>query len=205
MTDRNQARILEATLGVIVKAGAGAVRYRDVAAQAGVALGTVSYQYPTREALIRATFEYFLERNAESLRAFSASVRVKTVAELGALIANIVRAEILDPKRLRLVEFELMVSAARDPALAPLLAAYDRTLVAELGALVESVGGTAPFSTALSILELTRGFQLTALSQPDPNFHDLEKRIIRLLEASPARAPEVKKESASVRVRRKRT
>lgn len=203
--DSSPASILEATLGVIVKAGVGAVHYREVAAQAGVALGTVSYQYRTREALIRAAFEYFLQQNTESLRAFSASVRVKTVAELGGLIANIVRAEILDPKKQRLVEFELILSAARDPALARSLAAYDRSLVAELGALVESVGGTAPFSTALSILELTRGFQITALSQTEPNFDDLEKRVIRLLEGSPARPPDVKKGSPPVRARRKRT
>jgi hypothetical protein len=61
------------------------------------------------------------------------------------------------------------------------LAEFHRTLVAELGALVERVGGTAPFSTAQSILDLTRGFQIVALSRPAPHFEDLEKRLLRLI------------------------
>jgi TetR/AcrR family transcriptional regulator, regulator of biofilm formation and stress response len=202
--ERTHSNILEAALGVIVKGGVGAVRYREVAAAAGVALGTISYQYSSREELIRATFEYFLQQGTTALRELAVSTRVSTAEELAALITNIVRAEILDPKRTRLAEYELIVFAARDPALARALVEFDRTLIAELGALVERIGGTAPFSTAQSILELTRGFQIVALSQPAPDFEDLEKRMLRLILGFYPQRPDVKRPEASARVRRKR-
>jgi TetR/AcrR family transcriptional regulator, regulator of biofilm formation and stress response len=202
--ERTQASILEATLGVIVKGGVGAVRYREVAAAAGVALGTISYQYSSREELIRATFEHFLQQGTTALRELAMSSRISTVEELAALITSIVRAEILDPKRIRLAEYELIVFAARDPALARALVEFDRTLIAELGALVERVGGTAPFSTAQSILELTRGFQIVALSQPAPDFEDLEKRMLRLILGFCPQRSDVKRPEAPARVRRKR-
>src|SRR5687767_10353551 len=123
--ERTQASILEATLGVIVKGGVGAVRYREVAAAAGVALGTISYQYSSREELIRATFEHFLQQGTTALRELAMSSRISTVEELAALITSIVRAEILDPKRIRLAEYELIVFAARDPALARALVEFD--------------------------------------------------------------------------------
>lgn len=202
--DRTE-EILQAALQLIVKTGVGAVRYREVAAVAGVALGTISYQFPTREALIRAAFEYFLTKSAASLRAFSAAARVKTAEELAALIVGIVRAEVLDPQKARLAEYELIVCAARDQDLAHALAEWDRTLVAELGSLVERVGGTAPFATALTILELTRGFQLAALSQAEPNFDDLEKRVLRFLRDSRTNQPDSKPETPPARARRKRS
>lgn len=201
--ERTQA-ILEATLGLIVKSGVGAVRYRDVAAASGVALGTISYQFPSREALIRAAFDHLLRQWTVRLRERAASTRVETVEDLATFATDIVRAEILDPERTLLAEYELIVAAARDPELARALADCDRTLVAELGALVERVGGTAPFLTAQSILELTRGFQIAAMSQPAPNFEDLEKRLLRLILALHPNPPEAKSPEARTRVRRKR-
>lgn len=203
--ERTEDTILQAALDVIVKGGVGALRYREVAAAAGVALGTISYQFPTREALIRAAFEYFLAKSTASLRAFSAAARVKTVEELAGLIAGILRAEVLDPHKARLAEYELILFAARDEDLARALAEWDRTLVAELGSLVEQVGGTAPFSTAQMILELTRGFQLAALSQPEPHFEDFEKRVLRLLRAFNTHQPDVKAAEKPARAPRKRS
>ena len=202
--DRTELRILQATLGVVAKSGSAAVTYREVAGAAGVALGTISYKFPTREALIRAAFEYFLNQSAASLRALSASARVSTVEELAALITGIVRAEVQDPNRARIAEYELSLAAARDEQLAHALGEWDRTLVAELGSLVEQVGGTAPFATALTILELTRGFQLVALSQREPNFDDLEKRVTRLLHAFQTNPSDTRPAAAPPRAVRKR-
>jgi TetR/AcrR family transcriptional regulator, regulator of biofilm formation and stress response len=203
--ERTEESILQATLGVIVKGGVAAVTYREVAAAAGVALGTISYKFTTREALLRAAFEYFLTQSAAALRAFSASARVKTVEELAALITAIIRAEVQDPSRARIAEYELLLAATRDEQLAHALAEWDRTLVAELGALVEQVGGTAPFATALTILELTRGFQLTALSEREPNFDELERRVARLLLAFQTNSSDVKQAATPARAARKRS
>jgi TetR/AcrR family transcriptional regulator, regulator of biofilm formation and stress response len=203
--ERTEESILRATLGVVAKSGSAAVTYREVAAAAGVALGTISYKFPTREALLRAAFEFFLEQSAASLRAFSASARVKTVEELAALITSIIRAEVQDPSKARIAEYELILAAVRDEQLARALAEWDRTLVAELGSVVEQVGGTAPFATALTILELTRGFQLTALSEREPNFDELEKRVLRVLLAFQTNPSDVKPPAAPARAARKRS
>jgi len=75
----------------------------------------------------------------------------------------------------------------------------------EFGSVVEQVGGTAPFATALTILELTRGFQLTALSEREPNFDELEMRVLRVLLAFQTNPSDAKPPAAPARAARKRS
>jgi TetR/AcrR family transcriptional regulator, regulator of biofilm formation and stress response len=175
--------ILDATLKLIAKGGVDAVRYRDVASESGVPLGTISYQYPSREELIRSAFKHFLAANETSLRRLAAGVRLREPRDVAKLIADILEDEFKSPDRIHLSEFELLVYAARDPQMAEMLAEWDRRLTAELGAILETVGVQAPFATAETLLELSRGFQLVRLGQEKPNFAELRQRIERVLHA----------------------
>jgi DNA-binding transcriptional regulator YbjK len=177
------AAILDATLKLIAKGGVDAVRYRDVASESGVPLGTISYQYPSREELIRSAFKHFLAANETSLRRLAAGVRLREPRDVAKLIADILEDEFKSPDRIHLSEFELLVYAARDPQMAEMLAEWDRRLTAELGAILETVGVQAPFATAETLLELSRGFQLVRLGQEKPNFAELRQRIERVLHA----------------------
>ncbi|WP_394824916.1 TetR/AcrR family transcriptional regulator [Pendulispora albinea] len=182
MSDKRTA-ILEATLRVIVRGGVNAVRYREVAAEAGVALGTISYQYPAREELIRSAFEHYLAKTMVSLRALADTIDIRKPEDLARLLVDAILVDFADPDKMYLVENELVLYAARDPALAEAYTAWDRSLVAQLGEIVERVGGTSPFSIAQTLLELTRGFSFAALIQKEPDFEDFKKRVTRIVSA----------------------
>jgi DNA-binding transcriptional regulator YbjK len=175
------ALILEGTLEVIVRGGVTAVTFREVAKECGVPLGTISYQYPKREELVRSAFAHFLSEMTVSLRTLVQSMDVRTSEDLARLMTEATRASFADPRRMYLAEYELVVYAARDPAIAEALAEWDRTLIAELGQIVERVGLPAPFSTAQSLCELSRGFEVVAMSQPEPDFEAYRQRVLRLL------------------------
>jgi AcrR family transcriptional regulator len=184
------ALILEGTLKVIVRGGVSAVTFREVAKECGVALGTVSYQYPKREELVRSAFAHFLSETTVTLRTLVQSMDVRTPEDLARLMTEATRASFADPRRMFLAEYELVVYAVRDPVIAEALAEWDRTLMAELGQLVERIGLPAPFSTAQSLFELSRGFEVVAMSQPEPDFEAYQQRVLRLLTAlEPERAP----------------
>jgi DNA-binding transcriptional regulator YbjK len=173
--------ILNATLKLIIEGGMDAVRYRDVARESGIALGTISYQFPSREALIRSAFQFYLASSENVLCETAARARIREPRDVAKLIADVLQAEFARPDRAYLAEYELLVYAARDPQMAEVLAAWDRRVTAELGAILESVGIQTPFATAETLLELARGFQLVRLGQKKPNFADLGTRIERVL------------------------
>jgi len=175
--------ILEATLRVIVQGGVNAVRYRDVAAEAGIALGTISYQFPSREELIRAAFQHFLTENTNTMRAVASARAIETPRDVAALCVELLRADFANPDKPYVAEYELMAYAARDEAVASALAASDRTLVLEVGAVLEQVGIRSPFAAAQTLIDVIRGYQLTALGKREPDLDGLQTRLTRLLTA----------------------
>jgi len=185
---QSSTAILDATLRLIARGGIDAVRYRDVASESGIPLGTISYQYPSREELVRSAFKHFLAANERSLRTSATGVRVREPRDVAKLIADILQAEFSSSDRAHLAEFELLVYAARDPQMADMLVEWDRHVTAELGSILESVGVQNPFATAETLLELSRGFQLVRLGQEKPNFAALRLRIERVLQGLSATA-----------------
>lgn len=173
--------ILEATLRVIRAGGVHAVRYREVAAESGVALGTISYQFPSREGLVRAAFTHFLDESTRTLRTFAETRTPKAPQELAPFLAALLEADFQDERRLYLAEYELLVYAARDPEIANALAAWDRATVAEFGQLVEGAGVPSPFATARLLMDVIRGFQLASLGSPAPDFAGFQERVTRVV------------------------
>ena len=205
MVRQSSIAILDATLKLIARGGIDAVRYRDVANESGIPLGTISYQYPSREELIRSAFKYFLVKSEGLLRKAAAGMRPREPHDVAKLIADILQSEFTAPDRAHLAEFELLVYAARDRQMADMLVEWDRRLIAELGSILESVGVQSPFATAETLLDLSRGFQLARLGRQDPNFSDLRLRIERVLQGlgAAAAASATRQPSGSQRPRRK--
>jgi TetR/AcrR family transcriptional regulator, regulator of biofilm formation and stress response len=172
--------ILEATLRLIARGGVDAVRYRDVAAGAGVPLGTVSYHFPSRELLLRAAFSHFLAGNTRALGALRERFSLSTARGLAAFLTEVLRVDFADPERGYLAEFELILYAGRDPVIAEALAAWDRSVLAELAVTLERLGVPAPNAAARTLLDVMRGFQLTNLGRK-PDLDDLEQRLRRVL------------------------
>ena len=175
--------ILEATLRLVARGGVDAVRYRDVADEAGVPLGTVSYRYPNREDLIRAAFTAFLADNTANLVAHRSRSAPATLDDIAAFMADVVRADFADPQRRYVAEYELIVYAARDRAIAEALVAWDRAMVGELGRMLERVGVPGPLAAAQTLVDLLRGFQLANLGREDRDVADFRARMMRVLHA----------------------
>ena len=70
-----RARILHATLRVIAAGGIGAVSNRRVAAEAGVALGSLTYHFPSQTDLLRESLLLYAEEEVARLEALAAELR----------------------------------------------------------------------------------------------------------------------------------
>ena len=67
--DQRRAHVLEAAIAVFARKGFSASRIDDVAAEAGVAKGTVYLYFDSRDAILRAAFDAFEEDLLEGVRA----------------------------------------------------------------------------------------------------------------------------------------
>jgi DNA-binding transcriptional regulator YbjK len=190
--------ILDAALRVVADAGVESVTHRRVAAEAGVPLGSTTYYFASRDELLHEAFRHHASLVHGELDAIAEGARLTSVADVVAFLVEVVRREIAD-RALLVVEYELIVRAARDPALAREVNAYERALAARLGEALESLGVAQAFDAARTLITLVRGFEIECLTRPEPPLGALRTRLELLLAAlAPAGA------RASTAARRKR-
>lgn len=116
-----RARILHATLRVIAAGGIGAVSNRRVASEAGVALGSLTYHFPSQTDLLRESLLLYAEEEVARLEALAAGLRAGTKgggpsAEQAAVVVEQVAARNTGRPE-EIAELELHLHASRDPAL----------------------------------------------------------------------------------------
>jgi DNA-binding transcriptional regulator YbjK len=117
-----RARILHATLRVIAAGGVGAVSNRRVAAEAGVALGSLTYHFPSQTDLLRESLLLYASEEVARLRALAAELRAGTAggggpsAEQAAAVVEQVAARNTGRPE-EIAELELHLHASRDPQL----------------------------------------------------------------------------------------
>jgi DNA-binding transcriptional regulator YbjK len=117
-----RARILHATLRVIAAGGIGAVSNRRVAAEAGVALGSLTYHFPSQTDLLRESLLLYAADEAARLEALAAELRAATEAAGGpsaeqaaAVVEQVAARDAGRPEEI--AELELHLHASRDPTL----------------------------------------------------------------------------------------
>lgn len=187
MRDRPDTRtqILDATLALIAAGGIDAVRYREVAERAGVPLGSVSYHYPAREALLAAAFRSYFATNREFLRTVGARFPRRRKADIAAFLRELIRIDFADATRRMFAEYELIQYAGRVPELAAELAEWDRAMAAELAVMLELFAVAHAESVARTLMEMVRGFQLVnlgrTLRQIGAALDDFERRVLFVL------------------------
>jgi DNA-binding transcriptional regulator YbjK len=136
-TTRN--RILRATLRVIGEHGIGAVSNRRLAAEAGVALGSLTYHFPSQTELLRESLLLFVQEEVDRLNAIASAIRgtKPSEPEVAETVERIVDESALGVEQI--AEFELHLQAARDPELREAAQrcfdAYDGVAMAALQAL----------------------------------------------------------------------
>ncbi len=117
--------ILEALLEIVAERGLEKATIREVAAAAGVAIGTVQYYFPTKDTMVSAAFAEVVER---------ITARVGAIPLGGDLQANLttVLHELLPLDDRRRQEARIQLAFAAKAATTPAIAALQRTVLDEV-------------------------------------------------------------------------
>jgi DNA-binding transcriptional regulator YbjK len=110
-------RILRATVGLIGHEGVSAVTNRRVATAAGVALGSLTYHFPSQVDLLRESLLLFVGEEVARQEAIATDLRSRdpSVEQVVVEVERIVQES--GDRIQELAEIELHLQAARDPAL----------------------------------------------------------------------------------------
>ncbi len=132
-------RILRATLRLIGEHGIGAISNRRIAAASEVALGSLTYHFPSQSELLREALLLYVHEEVGRMQEIAAELRraaptpASAAAEVEAIVAR-------SSSRLEeIAELELHLQASRDPALQEAsercFAAYEELAAVALSAL----------------------------------------------------------------------
>ncbi|WP_188544316.1 TetR/AcrR family transcriptional regulator [Rhodococcoides trifolii] len=157
-------RILAATLDIVGRDGVAAVSNRRIAAEAGVALGSVTYHFATQTDLLRAALLGFVDAETSRLVELAERYRDADLDLAGAAAMTEQIALDLSGTTYQLASFEMYIHAGRDPELrsaaAECFAAYDRLAVTILNGL----GAADPHRLAPTMVATVTGIQLRRLA-----------------------------------------
>jgi DNA-binding transcriptional regulator YbjK len=179
--------ILDAALAVIAERGTEAVTHRSVAAEAGVPLGSTTYYFASRDELVREAFRRYVVRVEALLVEMLAESTPQDAAGLVSFLAEVARREV-SGRWTVVVEYELVLRAARDLELAAVFQKYERALTSGLAEALERIGAPQPFDAARTLIALVRGFELEGLTRHDADLNDLEQRLRPSVDAALRRA-----------------
>lgn len=167
-TTDTRARILHATLRTIAAGGVGAVSNRRVAAEAGVALGSLTYHFPSQTDLLRDSLLLYAQEEVARLEALAAELRAGTSAgggpsaeQAAAVVEQVAARDTGRPQEI--AELELHLHASRDPQLHDAsrrcFAAYEQFAAAAL----EALGVPEPARHARTVVALLCGLGVRRL------------------------------------------
>jgi DNA-binding transcriptional regulator YbjK len=184
--EERHRRILRATLGLIEQRGVDAVTHRAVGEASGVPLGSVTYYFPTKDALLREALEFWVSDEIARLEEVAAEIEREQASpeEAAARWSELLRGN--DPHQL--AQFELYLQAARVPelrsAVAAAFVAYERVAAAALRA----AGLSDPARAAPVFVALADGLGLRRLADPGtgPAAEDALVDLFEALRSRPA-------------------
>ncbi len=174
--EQRRRGILEAALKVIAAGGVESVTHRRVASEAAVPLGSTTYYFSSREDLVREAFRYYLAEVGAVLTRLADRAELDSAAGVVDLLVEMARREFAETP-LVLAEYELILYAARDKALAKELNAWERGLEAQVARTLDGLGAPRPFDAARTLVELMRGFEIGQLTRPAAGYDDLRRRL----------------------------
>ena len=82
-----------------------------------------------------------------------------------------------------IIEYELVLFAARDGSLAEELQVWQNGMAADLAEALEHLGATRPFDAARAVIQLVRGYELEQLTRGEARSKELRRRLSVLLDA----------------------
>jgi DNA-binding transcriptional regulator YbjK len=185
--ERRREAILDATLDLIGVGGPEAITHRAVAAKAGMALGSLTYHFPSRQELVREAFRHFLRAGHEWLADVAVGRSIDSPADLVDLVVEIARREAAVPDFIRL-DYELLLYCSGEPELASEYVVWQQGIQGALAPILEHLGAPRPVETARTVIDLLRGFEIERLTRPDAAPEDLGRRLQPVVAALTGRA-----------------
>lgn len=180
-----RTRILRATLELIAEGSVDAVTHRAVAARAGVSPGSTTHHFATRDDLIREAFRHYLQIGETKIRALldEHDRDNDPLRRIGSVLTAVIARDFTSG--LVRAEYELLLHACTDPALASEVRAWEDRLVGSLAAALEQGGAVRPIRAARTLVNLTRGYELEAMLDPKLTSVDFQERLELVLTAIP--------------------
>jgi DNA-binding transcriptional regulator YbjK len=163
--------LLEAALHVTADEGLRGLTHRAVDRRAGLAEGTCSAYFRTREALQTGLTAYVAHRCGEDVATLAAQLAEQPVGEPGVeeRVVEITVAAFeswLEERELLLARIELSMEASRNPALAALLEEYRGRLVGVVDASLAARGKAQGQRNAEALVAASDGLLIAALQKP---------------------------------------
>ncbi|QYN38371.1 TetR family transcriptional regulator [Pseudonocardia sp. DSM 110487] len=161
MPDR-RTEILDGALHVLAEHGMRGLTHRAVDAAAGIPLGSTSYYFRSRSALVEGCVERLLELDLAVEAAAIPAVDLDAHVLADALVD--VAVGMVTTQRYRTVaRYELTLAATRDPQLKALFVRAGDTIRAFAAGLLRAAGAPDPDRSAEELAATFDGFLFTAL------------------------------------------
>jgi DNA-binding transcriptional regulator YbjK len=156
-------RILRTTLRVIAEDGIGAVSNRRLAREAGVALGSLTYHFPSQSELLRESLLLHTTEEVERLNAIAESIRAgaPSLAQVLDQVVRLAEDSFDGPEALAV--HELHLQAARDPSLQEASKRCFEAFDDLASAALEALGLPSTPEHARAVVALVSGAQLRAI------------------------------------------
>ena len=174
--------LLNAAIGVVGERGIRALTHRAVDGEAGLAVGSTSNYFPTRESLLAGMVERFAERERQNFEDLAVTVAPTSPAALGRALGAAVRDSTRRHRALTLSRYALLVESANNPVLRQQMALTGARVNAWMSTWLRTVGSSDPDRHMHVIGNYLVGLVLHELAMPAPDF-DPTDHIVALLES----------------------
>ncbi len=192
---RGEARrrsLLEATLAVVGREGAGAVTHRRVAAEAGVPLAATTYYFSSRDELLAQALEHAAAEDTARLEREAAGYAADplTAETLAARLAGTAVGWLRGDRPALLAQYEISLESARRPELAATCRAWSEAYVDAIAPALARLGAADPRRDAWIVFAALSGMVLDELAAPQDGFEErllgpAVERLVRGLAGGP--------------------
>jgi len=182
--ERRRQAILDATLTLVGREGAGAITHRKVAEEAGVPLAATTYYFASKEELVREALLRAVESDQASLDQFAA--RLQAAGDIDALataLVDLVQDWLGGHRAVLVSHYEISLEGARRAELTEISRAWTDGYVLVLAPPLARLGSPSPEKDAWLVHALLEGMVFDQLSGARPGFERewLRPSVERLL------------------------
>lgn len=164
---RRREAILTAAMDILAEEGVRALTHRSVAARAGLPPSSTGYYFPTIGELVEATFETYIERGIELLRAVE-SREYRPEQTDDEVLDLMARGLVAAPRAPQISILHLYLEAGSRPELQPIAERASEHFTGVAERILQMIGVDDPGDTPRAIWAYALGAFVTRLGHPHP-------------------------------------